>query len=90
MPGIFASLTSKTIGPFYVQAEWELSPDGYAGRARLGDLAEVEIDHVKNPVTGAPSPFTWLHRRYQVFRWGVLRRTWTNIVPRRWLTRGRN
>lgn len=58
--GIFASLTSRTIGPSYVDTEWRLASRGYSGRARMGSVAEVEIDLVRNPVTGVASPFTIL------------------------------
>jgi hypothetical protein len=37
-----------------------MGDQGYAGRARLGDIADVELDSVKSPVTGVVSPFTIL------------------------------
>ena len=55
---IFAALTTKVIGPLFVATEWHMASEGYAGRARLGDVAEVELDLIKNPVTGVPSPFS--------------------------------
>jgi hypothetical protein len=58
IPAILAGLTTKIIGPLYVPTQWQMAGDNYAGRASLGDIAEVELDAIKNPVTGVASPFT--------------------------------
>jgi hypothetical protein len=56
---VFASLTSKLIGPEFVPVEWHFDRvDTSRGYVRLGDKIEIRLDRIKNPVSGKPAGFT--------------------------------
>lgn len=55
---VFAGLTTKWLEPAFVPTQWKLA--GGDSYAKMGDVVECQLTPIKNPVTGAPSPFTIL------------------------------